>query len=315
MNRYSQSASPPQPSEGQNGLKHHGVVVPMVTPILANGDLDEPAVDRLVEYLLRGGVDGIFVLGTTGEGESVPKLVRRQLVARTVERVRCRTKVSAGLVEPQSEEAAAGHEYFHAGADAVVVRPPVSFPVAKLLPWFGDLLSRLEGPLILYNMPSTTNVSIPLDVVAELLSHPNLAGIKDSENNSTRLDELLRRFGNRDEFSIFVGVGALMEHGLKSGAEGIVPSVGNLVPDVCRNLYDAARTGKWTDAEPQASRMSAVSALYQSGRTVGQSVAALKAAMACCGLCGSDVLPPLHTLPAPEIDAIRKGLVQLGVVS
>ena len=71
MNRYSQSTSPPRSSEGQNGLKHHGVVVPMVTPILANGDLDEPAVDRLVEFLLRGGVDGIFVLGTTGEGESV----------------------------------------------------------------------------------------------------------------------------------------------------------------------------------------------------------------------------------------------------
>jgi dihydrodipicolinate synthase/N-acetylneuraminate lyase len=315
MNPYSQSTSPPQQCEGQNGLKHHGVVVPMVTPILANGDLDEPAVDRLIEFLLKGGVDGIFVLGTTGEGESVPKPIRRRLVVRTVDRVRRRTRVYAGLVEPQSEEAAAGNEYFHAGADAVVARPPVSFPVPKLLPWFRDLLSRLEGPLILYNMPSTTNVSIPLDVVAELLGHPNLAGIKDSENNSTRLDELLRRFGSREEFSIFVGVGALMERGLKSGAEGIVPSVANLIPDVCRQLYNFTREGKWTEAEPQAARMNAVSGLYQKGRSVGQSVAALKAAMACCNLCGSDVLPPLHTLPTSEVDAIRKGLARLGVVA
>jgi 4-hydroxy-tetrahydrodipicolinate synthase len=287
----------------------------MVTPILANGDLDEPAVDKLVEFLLAGGVDGIFVLGTTGEGESVPKPVRRRLVARTVDRVRRRTKVYAGLVESQSEEAAAGNDYFHAGADAVVARPPVSFPVARLLPWFRDLLSRLEGPLILYNMPSTTNVSIPLDVVAELLGHPNLAGIKDSENNSTRLDELLHRFGKREEFSIFVGVGALMERGLKSGAEGIVPSVGNLIPGVCRSLYHAARAGKWTEAEPSAAKMSAVSAIYQTGRTVGQSVAALKAAMSCCNLCGLDVLPPLHALSSSEVESIRKDLAGLGLVS
>jgi 4-hydroxy-tetrahydrodipicolinate synthase len=287
----------------------------MVTPILANGDLDEPAVDRLVEFLIAGGVDGIFVLGTTGEGESVPKPIRRRLVARTVDRVHRRTKVYAGLVESQSEEAAAGNEYFHAGADAVVARPPVSFPVARLLPWFRDLLSRLEGPLILYNMPSTTNVSIPLDVVAELLGHPNLAGIKDSENNSTRLDELLHRFGKREEFSIFVGVGALMERGLKSGAEGIVPSVGNLIPGVCRSLYHAARAGKWTEAEPSAAKMSAVSAIYQTGRTVGQSVAALKAAMSCCNLCGLDVLPPLHALSSSEVESIRNDMARLGLVS
>jgi dihydrodipicolinate synthase/N-acetylneuraminate lyase len=315
MNPYSHSTSPPQSCEGQNGLKHHGVVVPMVTPILPDGDLDEPAVDRLIEFLLKGAVDGIFVLGTTGEGESVPKSIRRRLVARTIDRVQHRTKVYAGLVEPESEEAAAGNEYFHAGADAVVARPPVSFPVARLLPWFRDLLIRLEGPLILYNMPSTTNVSIPLDVVAELLGHPNLAGIKDSENNSTRLDELLRRFGNRQDFSIFVGVGALMERGLKSGAEGIVPSVGNLIPDVCGKLYACMRERNWSEAEPHAARMSAVSALYQKGRSVGQSVAALKAALTCQNLCGPDVLPPLHTLPSDEIDTLRNGLTRLGLLS
>src|SRR5436190_11996567 len=105
MNRHPHSTSTPPRCETQNGSKHHGVVVPLVTPILANGDLDEPAVDGLVEFLLAGGADGIFVLGTTGEGESVPKPTRRRLVARTVDRVRRRTKVYAGLVEPQSEEA------------------------------------------------------------------------------------------------------------------------------------------------------------------------------------------------------------------
>src|SRR4029079_6590897 len=119
----------------------------------------------------------------------------------------------------------------------------------------------------------------------------------------------------RDAFSIFVGVGALMERGLKSGAEGIVPSVANLIPDVCGKLYAAVRDGKEAEAEPHAARMNAVSTLYQKGRTVGQSVAALKAAMSCCNLCGPDVLPPLQALSALEVDVIRKVLTRLGLLS
>ena len=63
-----------------NNGKHSGVVVPMVTPITADGRLDEPSVDRLVEFLLAGGVDGIFIMGTTGEGTAIPRASRLRLV-------------------------------------------------------------------------------------------------------------------------------------------------------------------------------------------------------------------------------------------
>jgi 4-hydroxy-tetrahydrodipicolinate synthase len=287
----------------------------MVTPVTPAGELDEAAVERLVEFLLAGNVNGIFVLGTTGEGEAVPRFVARRLVEKTVAQVRRRVKVYAGLGELQAGDAPVGNEYFHAGADAVVARPPVDFPVGDLLPWFQSLLGRLEGPLILYNMPATTKVSIPLDMVEELVGHPRLAGIKDSENSANRLDELLRRFGGREEFSIFVGVGALMARGLKSGAEGIVPSVGNLIPRTCHQLCDAADNGAWPDAEEHAARMNSVARLYQNGRTLGQSLAALKAALACRGLCGPDVLPPLRPLSDIERESIRERMAQLGLLA
>jgi dihydrodipicolinate synthase/N-acetylneuraminate lyase len=299
----------------KNGSKHHGVIVPMVTPVTPRGELDEPAVGRLVDFLLEGGVDGIFVLGTTGEGEAVPRAFRRRLIECTVGRVRRRAKVYAGLGDLQAGDAAAGNEYFHAGADAVVARPPVEFPLRDLLPWFQSLLARLEGPLILYNMPTTTKVSIPLDVVEELVGHPRLAGIKDSENSPNRLDELLRRFGAREQFSIFVGVGALMARGLKSGAEGIVPSVGNLIPRTCHNLCASAGRGRWPEAEQHAARMNSVARLYQNGRTLGQSLAALKAALACRGLCGPDVLPPLRPLSQTELESIRSRMAQLDLLA
>ena len=281
--------------------------MPMITPFTAQGALDEPALDRLVDSLVAGGVEGIFVLGTTGEGAHVPRALRKKLVERTVRHSAKRALVFAGLGAVRRADVSEANEFFHAGADAVVAHPPISekVPLEKLAGWYESLLNRLEGPLLIYNMPMTTGISIPLDAVEKLLGHPKLAGIKDSENNPQRVEELLKRFGGKKDFSVFIGVGALMEKGLKLGADGIVPSVGNLIPGVCQQLCDAAQNGNWSDAENLYSRMSAVAAIYQKGRTLNESIAALKAAVHCQGLCAPDVLPPLLSLPKTEVEKIR----------
>jgi len=297
-----------------NGSKYKGVIVPMVTPVTAAGDLDEPAVDRLVDFLLAGGIENIFVAGTTGESVSVPHSMRLRLVERTRAKVQCRATVYAGLGDIHPGEVSAGNDYLRAGADAIVTRPPVLFPLAELLPWFRSILDGVEGPVILYNIPLATNVSIPLDVVAQLTGHPKLMGIKDSENNAKRLEELLRRFGGQPAFSVFIGVGALMVQGLRLGAEGIVPSAGNLIPGVCQRLYESARRGDWAEVDNQFARMSDVHALYQKGRTLGQSIAALKAALACRGLCAPHVLSPLHPLTEAELVVLRGQMASLGLL-
>jgi 4-hydroxy-tetrahydrodipicolinate synthase len=197
----------------------------------------------------------------------------------------------------------------------IVARPPVSHPVDQLLPWYRTLLGQLEGPLIIYNIPAMSKVSIPLDVIESLLGHPKLAGIKDSENNPARLEELLRRFGKRPDFAIFVGVGALMEKGLKLGAVGIVPSVGNLIPDVCRNLCASADRGDWVAANGHFSRMNTVSALYQKGRTLNESLSALKAALSCRGLCAPHMLPPLRPLSGTELISLRSQMSQMQLLN
>lgn len=297
------------------GAKHHGVVVPMVTPVSPDGRLDEPAVNQLVEFLVAGGVDGIFVMGTTGEGSSIPRIYRRRLVEQVVIRAGGRVKVYAGIGDAHPAEAAAGNDYLRAGVDALVSRQPVAMPPEQLLPWYRALLDGLEGPLLLYNMPLTTKVSIPLDVIEPLLGHPRLAGIKDSENHAPRMEELLKRFGGRPDFSVFIGVGALMERGLKLGADGIVPSVGNLIPDVCHGLCAAARRDSWPEAENCYSRMSAVSALYQKGRTLNESLSVLKAAMSCRGLCSPHVLPPLKPLSEPQFEKLRHEMERLHLLN
>ncbi|HEX9046826.1 MAG TPA: dihydrodipicolinate synthase family protein [Verrucomicrobiae bacterium] len=296
----------------KNG-KYHGAVVPLVTPLSPDGGLDEPALERLVDSQLAGGVAGIFVLGTTGEGMHAPRKLRQRIVELTVRRAAQRALVFAGLGDVRLADLSEANQFLHLGADAVVAHPPISEKVSpeQLAGWYRSLLSGLQGPLLLYNMPMTTGISIPLDAVEQLLGHPKLAGIKDSENNPKRLQELLGRFGGKEDFSVFVGVGALMEQGLKLGADGIVPSVGNLIPDVCSGLCAAARKTDWAEADKLSARMNAVAALYQKGRNLNESLSALKAAMHLRGICAARVLPPLRKVSAAELEKIRRQMDEL----
>jgi 2-dehydro-3-deoxy-D-pentonate aldolase len=298
--------------------KHSGAVVPVVTPVTAAGELDLAGVHRLTDSVLAARVSGIFVLGTTGEGASVPRSQRALLVRHTVARVRGRALVYAGIGDTcLADSVAAANDYFQSGVDAVVALPPVYFPLSpsELLAYFKALLDRVAGPVILYNIPSTTRVSIPLDVVAQLQGHPRLVGLKDSENDAARHEALIKRFGRDSTLSIFVGVGALMASGLRQGAHGIVPSVGNLVPDTCQQFCEAAERGEWAAAEQMAARMSSVAALYQNGRTLGQSLAALKAALHLRGVCGPDMLPPLLSVAETELETLRSGMRQLKLLN
>ena len=301
----------------KNGLKHHGAVVPMITPVKPTGELDEAALQRLVENLVADGVEGIFVLGTTGEGAHVAAADRHRLVESVAKIIQRRCLLYAGLGDLRPAEFSLANDYLRAGADAVVVHPPISVPVPtnELAGWNRQLLDQSCGPVILYNMPMTTGVSVPLDAIEQFLGHPKLAGIKDSENNPARIEELLKRFGRKPGFAVFIGVGALMEQGLKLGADGIVPSVGNLIPKACRDLYASARRGNWADVQIHFSRMNAVAALYQKGRTLNQSLAVLKAAVHCQGLCTPNVLPPLLTLSESEIATLRGEMFRLQLLN
>ena len=157
----------------KKNMEYHGAVIPMITPVTASAEMDEAAVDRVVDSLVAGGVSGIFVLGTTGEGVHVPRTFRRRLVARVAGRVKDRCLVYAGLGDLQPSEFLSANDYFRDGAHAVVAHPPISSPVpaSELTGWYRTLLGQLEGPLILYNMPMTTRVSIPLDAMEQLLGN------------------------------------------------------------------------------------------------------------------------------------------------
>jgi len=296
--------------------KHSGVVVPLVTPVTQNGQLDLAALDRLIELQIAGGVDGLLLLGTTGEGPCVPRTLRRPFIERAIATARQRLRIYVNISENSlADSLAEARGFFSLGADAIAALPPFYFPPrpAELTAWFRALLDASPGPVLLYNIPMTTRVSIPLEVIGELIGHPRFVGLKDSENDAQRHAELLRRFGGRADFSLFCGVGALIAQDMKSGMDGIVPSVGNLIPDVCHILCAAAQRGDSTAAAQHADRMNTVAALYQKGRTLAESLAAIKGLLHLRGLCSPAVFPPLLPLAPDEHEALHGQAAKLNL--
>ncbi len=289
--------------------RYHGVVVPMITPVTAQGDLDEEAARRVIDHMIGGGVDGIFVLGTNGEANSVPRSARKRLVALTVEHTRGRAVVYAGIGDnclAHSIEAAA--QYHRLGADALVAHLPSYYSIGadEMLAYFTKLADSVSSPLLIYNIPPTTHLSIPVEVVERLSRHANVCGLKDSEGDPQRLEVVMARLGGRSDFSVLVGAAALTAKGLALGANGSVPSGGNLVPKVWHDLYAAGKQGDRKKAEAYQQRANQFSGIYQQTRFIRRVIPALKAAVAALDLCGPGVWPPLLALNEEEQSDIRR---------
>jgi dihydrodipicolinate synthase/N-acetylneuraminate lyase len=278
--------------------KFAGVVVPMVTPLNPDLTIDAAAVTRIMNTFSDNGIHPL-VLGTTGESSSIGKKASFEFVAAAVEAKGNHQLVYAGLVGNQVEALVKrGNNYLSLGADAVVATLPSYYILTpeQMYTYYIRLADSLQGPLLMYNIKATTQMSIPLEIVDKLSRHPNIFGLKDSERDAERMNTCIERYKNRPDFSYFCGWGAQSAGSLRLGADGIVPSTGNIVPGMYRQLYQAALKGDFETADRMQALTDEVAVLYQKDRTLGQSLAALKVMMHHEGLCGVTMMPPLTEL-------------------
>lgn len=293
--------------------KYHGVVVPMVTPLTSSGELDKEAVIRICTNFVKHDVSPLL-MGTTGEGASVPIRMGCELIQTAKEICRDRVTVYTGIpgncVKEQTE---AAEMFRQAGADVVAATLPCYYTLtpAQMENYYRSLAHQLKLPLMLYNITITTHMSIPLDVVERLSHEENIVGLKDSENNIPRLEEALELFSERDDFSYFCGCAANSAIALKRGADGIVPSVGNYWPEAYRRLYEAGISGKDDEAANWQLLTVEAGKVNTECLTLGESLAGLKVIMKMRGLCEEYMLPPLSMLSAEKADEIRRNFSSL----
>lgn len=296
-------------------LKLTGIIPPVVTPLIHHDQLDVVAVDRVCRHIIAGGVSGLFVLGTTGEGPSVTYQIRYEMVERACECAAGDVPVLVGITDSSFAESV--HLAQHAatcGATAVVAAAPFYFSVTQveLLAWFTKIADESPLPLMLYNMPGCVGVNLDISTVVTLAKHPNIIGVKDSSGDLPYFGRLCREFASDEGFAVFMGPEELIPQAVAAGADGGVCGGANLLPHVYVKLFDAARQGGEDVQHDQASIVETVfESVYRDPDGQMNLIPALKLAMSLCGLCSAATAPPLPPLAAKHELQVKSRLAEL----
>lgn len=275
----------------------------MITPFKTDGHVDLNSAGYVTRHLINHGCIP-FIMGTTGEATSLPANQRLNFVNAVVEAANGDQPVYVGISSNCLEESIRlANEFSAAGANFAVAHLPFYYSLKsyQMKDYYLRLADSIDLPLIIYNISATTHMSIPVELVFDLSKHPNIRGIKDSEQDLKRQQKIVEFCNRQEGFSHFVGWGAQCAYTLSIGSDGIVPSTGNLVPDLYKQLYCAAKSGDEKAANVLQKKTDAISAIYQEGRSLSESLAGLKVMMNELELCGKKTLPPLTQLrPSAE---------------
>lgn len=276
-----------------------GIVVPLLTPLKAPDVLDAEALELLVEHVLAGGVHGLFLLGTCGEGASLGRRVQEELIERVCRQTARRVPVLVCVTDAAPLESASLAQFAaEAGADLAVAAPPFYLPLsqAELADSMRALAQRIPVPLVLYNMPELTKVVLEPPTVAQLMDEPRIVGLKDSSGNLAYFEQLASLSRRRSDWSLLMGPEHLLPEAMALGAHGGVAGGANLFPRLFVDLYHAAQCGDQRVAElaARAARLNAVYGDYAS--TAASVIKGLKAGLAALGIGNGLPAEPLGPL-------------------
>lgn len=294
------------------GSRISGIVPPMITPLCARDRLDEPGLEHLIERLLAGGVSGLFILGTTGEGPGLSYSLRKQLIDRTCSQVKQRVPVLVGITDTSFVESLNVARWSaDAGADAVVVAPPYYLPESQpeLQEYLVHLVPELPLPLFLYNMPALTKVHIELETVRRAMDEPRIVGLKDSSGNMSYFHRAAGLLQHRPDWTLLMGPEELLADAVFAGGHGGVNGGANLFPKLYVRLHQAAvsgNLGRVKELHAQVMRVS--NELYQIGRHPSAIIKGLKCALSLSGICDDFMAEPFHRFRAGERERVRQFL-------
>lgn len=293
-----------------------GIVPPLVTPLTEKGRLDLVGLECLIEHVVAGGVHGLFILGTTGEGPSLCCEVRREMIRHTCRIARGRLPVYVGISDTAIIESVSLARFAaDAGCDFVVVTPPYYFPVGQveLTAYFRQLLAELPLPTMLYNMPSVTGLSIDPETVRSLLDQEKVVGLKDSSGDLNYFKEILKIASVREDFSVMVGPEHLLAQTLALGGDGGVAGGANIWPSIFVDLYEASVSDESVDISPLNSSIVQLGEIYKVGpESITATIARTKMALSICQICTETTAPPILPTNSKERERISQILVQLG---
>lgn len=283
-----------------------GVIPPVVTPLNTDGSIDVPSLMNLVDFLIDGGVDGLFVLGTSSEVAYLTDAQRAEVLESTVMHVAGRVPVLAGVIDMTTPRVIEHAKVARAlGADAIVATAPFYTRVSdvEVERHFRGLRAAVDLPLYAYDIPACVHSKLNPALLIRLGSEGILAGIKDSSGDEGSLRGIIiarRTTPALKNFAILTGAELTVDSALNMGSDGVVPGLGNVDPKGYVKLFKLVKSGQTDAAREEQERLHRLFQLVKSG-TPGRmgpnssAIGAFKAGLMLQGVIAS------HTTAEPQV--------------
>ena len=285
-------------------LKLQGAFTALVTPFKPNLDVDDAALEKLVDAQLAGGICGLVPCGTTGESPTLDHEEHVGVITKVVKRAAGKVPVIAGCGSNSTREAIAmSKRAVDAGADAVMhVMPYYNKPTQQGLVDHVRVIAEAipKTPIVLYNIPGRTGIDLFADAVEIICkSCSNVVAIKEATGNILRAQELVRRLGDR--LTVLSGDDSLTLGMMACGARGVISVTSNLLPREVQNVCALMLAGKVEDAR----RAHLALVPVHDAMFIKSNPSPVKAALSDAGAMGLHVRPPLAIATEPTRGKIR----------
>ena len=296
-------------------LPMSGIIPPLVTPLKDNDILDVEGLERLIERLIAGGVHGLFILGTTGEEQSLRYHLRHEMIRETCRINRNRLPVLVCITDTSIVESIRMAQIAaECGASGVVSAPPYYFATGQpeLAEFYEELVPQLPLPVFLYNMPSHTKVNFAPATIHRIAQDPRVIGFKDSSANAVYFQSVMHIMKDRPDFAMLVGPEEITAECVLMGAHGGINGGANMFPKLYVDMYNAAKAGNLEEVRRlQPIIMQISSTIYTVGQHGSSYLKGLKCALSILGVCDDFIAAPFHKFNAPEREKIRLALEAL----
>lgn len=293
-------------------FKPKGILPALITPLNEDGKLNEKSFRKLIQYVIDGGVHGLFVTGTTGEFYGLTPEEKREIIQVAIDESRGRVPVYVGTGAITTKECVLLTNIAEeCGADAVSVLTPmfISPSQEELIKHYTAIANSTSLPVLLYNNLPKTGVTITPKTVEKLAEIKNIVGIKDSSGDFTLTAEYIRRTKGND-FHVLAGRDTLIHACLCYGGTGSIAACANVAPRLCADIYDLYVSGDREGSLEAQYRLAPLRIAF----SLGTFPAVIKEALELLGIEAGKCMEPIGVLSADERAELKKILTGMGVL-
>lgn len=275
-------------------LDFKGVIVPVVTPLDKRYRFDRKGMRSLIDHVIKGGVNGIFVLGSCGEYPSFDDDESLQIIESVVEEVNGRVGVYANATRNSTEHTLnIAKSFIKAGVNSLVLTTPFYFhniTETDLVRHF-ETLAKFPS-IVLYNVPVLTKLSITINILERLFHLGSIKGIKDSSGDLDYFTKVARIL------PVMQGIDNLFLDSMNKGGVGGVPGLANIVPKTFVDMYNLCQIGDLGRAAKLQKELAAMMLIVYN--TFKNPQAGVKYCLSCLGICDSNMRPPMAQINRDE---------------